>query len=183
MRIASVVAASATIVALASPAPAQVTGLGQMGFSVQEVVQINAPPARVWEQLLKPGPWWNAEHTYSHDSNNMTIEPRAGGCWCERWAAGSVEHMHVVLAMPQTKLRMRGGLGPLQEMGLEGAMTWTLTTTVGGGTQITLDYAVGGYSPRGFAGLAPAVDGVLMEQLNRLQMYMQTGSPVATATQ
>lgn len=180
MRIASVVAVA---ILVAAPAQATVTNVGPSGFTVQEVVQITVPVARVWDTILKPGGWWNSEHSYSHDANNMTIEPRAGGCWCERWAGGSVEHMRVVYVAPGKAIRMRGGLGPLQEMGVEGAMTWTLTSTVGGGTQITLDYAVGGYSPRGFAGLAPAVDGVLMEALNRMQMFLQTGSPTATATQ
>lgn len=167
---------------LASGAQAAVIGSGPAGFQVQETVRIAAPPDRVWAAIVKPGDWWNPEHTYSHDSGNLTLAAVAGGCWCEKWAGGSVEHMIVVHAKPGKMLRLRGGLGPLQEMGVTGAMTWTLTATIDGGTVLTLNYAVGGYSPNGFDGLARAVDGVLAEQVNRLQMFVQTGSPNATAT-
>jgi hypothetical protein len=91
--------------------------------------------------------------------------------------------MTVVHVTPSTMLRMRGGLGPLTGLGLDGVMTWTLAGTPDGGTSVTLDYIVSGYSPRGFDGLSRAVDGVLAEQVNRLQMYVQTGAPVARATE
>jgi hypothetical protein len=90
--------------------------------------------------------------------------------------------MTVVYAAPGKMLRLRGALGPLQSMGAEGAMTWTLTQTLDGGTAVTLDYAVGGYSPQGFDRWSKAVDGVLAEQLMRLQTYVQTGHPDAVAT-
>lgn len=46
-----------------------------------------------------------------------------------------------------------------------------------GRTLIALDYAVGGYDPRGLDQIAPAVDRVLTEQLLRLQRLIETGTP------
>jgi uncharacterized protein YndB with AHSA1/START domain len=178
----TILSAAAALMLAASPVSAAVQGAGGAGFHVQHAVRIAAPPAKVWEMVLSPGRWWNSEHSWSKNAANMTIQPVAGGCWCERWPGGSAEHMRVVHITPVTMVRMRGGLGPLTGMGLDGVLTWTLVGTVDGGTDVTLDYIVSGYSPRGFDGLSKAVDGVLAEQVNRLQMFLQTGSPTATAT-
>lgn len=165
-----------------SEAGAAVIDVGPSGFQVQETARIAAPPDRVYAALIKPGEWWNPEHSYSHDAGNMTLSATAGGCWCEKWSGGSVVHMTVVFAAPGKTLRLTGALGPLQALGVAGTMTWTLTPSVDGGTVVTLDYAVGGYSPDGFTRWASAVDGVLAEQMGRLQLYVQTGSPTAVAT-
>ena len=184
MRFAASIAAVFALALCPAPdAAANVVGSGPTGFEVQEAVRIAAPPARVWATLTKPGDWWNSEHSYSHNSQNMTITATAGGCFCEKWAGGSVEHMRVVYVVPGKVLKMEGGLGPLQDMGVAGVMSFTLTATIDGGTAVTLNYAVGGYSARGFDGLAKAVDGVLAEQMNRMQLFIQTGSPIARATQ
>ena len=163
-------------------ANAAVIGANGGGFHVQHQLRIAAPPAKVWEMVLSPGRWWSSEHSWSKNAANMTIQPTQGGCWCERWSGGQAEHMRIVHITPMTMVRMRGGLGPLTGLGLHGVMTWTLTEMPGGHTTVTLDYIVGGYSERGFAGLSKAVDGVLAEAVNRLQMYVQTGSAEATAT-
>ena len=81
---------------------------------------------------------------------------------------GSVEHMHVVYADPQRGvLRMVGALGPLQGEGLHGTLTITLKP-VEGGTRIEWDYVVGGYMRMKSEQIAPMVDKVLGEQLQRL---------------
>lgn len=69
--------------------------------------------------------------------------------------------------MPGRSLRLTGALGPLQPMGLAGALSFTLTP-VAAGTHIVAEYAVSGFAPHGFESLAGAVDGVLAEQLARL---------------
>jgi hypothetical protein len=75
--------------------------------------------------------------------------------------------MRVVMVMPNRTLRLSGGLGPLQSEGLAGALTWQLEP-VEGGTRITQTYIVGGNMRLDRAAIAPAVDGVLREQLTRL---------------
>jgi hypothetical protein len=61
-------------------------------------------------------------------------------------------------------------------MAVDGAMTLSLRAA-GTGTELTLRYAVGGYSRDGFGDLAKAVDSVLDGQSARLKRLIETGSP------
>lgn len=82
---------------------------------------------------------------------------------------GGVEHMRVIYAERPRALRMTGVLGPLQADAANGTMTVQLKPAENGkGTQILLEYVVGGYARTPYEKLAPAVDGVLGEQVKRL---------------
>jgi len=52
-------------------------------------------------------------------------------------------------------------------MAVEGRMIWKIEATAEG-SRISFTYHVHGFLQDGFAGLAPAVDGVIGEQLARL---------------
>jgi len=147
------------------------------GFSLQEKEQIAAPPDKVWAALIDIGRWWSKSHTFSGDAKNMTLDVRAGGCWCETLpkSGGSVLHMTVVNADPNSLLRMRGALGPLQATGLDGAMNIVLTPTKTG-TEVQLVYNLGGYVLNGYGALPESADGVLGLQLFRLKQLIETGS-------
>lgn len=162
---------------LASPAAAEVLDTGASGFTVQETAHLTATPDAVYAALIQPGQWWNGAHSFSGSAANFTLDAKAGGCWCETLSGGgTVEHMRVVFADPGKVLRLRGGLGPMQGMAVEAAMTWTLKEA-GKETDLTLTYAAGGYAKDGFAELAKSVDHVLSEQVNRLTLYVDTGMP------
>lgn len=156
------------------PAAAAVTQSGPAGFTVTESAHVAAPPARVYAVLTTPARWWSSDHTFSHDAANLSLEPRAGGCWCEKLpGGGSVVHMRVIYVAPGQMLRLEGALGPLQEMPVQAVMTIKLAGAAGG-TDVALTYAVGG------AGLEPisgAVDQVLGEQVERLKAAVETGRP------
>jgi uncharacterized protein YndB with AHSA1/START domain len=171
------------LAALAAPAAARaaVDDVSAAGFALRESVEIAASPDQVYQALTAPSHWWSSEHTYSHDAANLTLDAKAGGCWCESLpGGGSVQHMIVVNAMPGRTLRLRGALGPLQAMAVDGAMTFALTAD-GTLTHLTASYLVGGYSKPGFAEIAVMVDRVLGEQMNRLKLFIETGSPDAPA--
>jgi uncharacterized protein YndB with AHSA1/START domain len=155
-------------------APASVVDITASGFLVSNEVSIHAPPEKVYRALVhQVGRWWNPEHTYSKDSNNLSIDARAGGCFCERLASGgAVEHMSVVYVQPNQTLRMSGALGPLQASGLAGSLTWMLVRS-GADTTLKLSYSVGGYMQGGFDKVAPAVDAVLAEQSQRLRRFVE----------
>jgi uncharacterized protein YndB with AHSA1/START domain len=147
------------------------------GFTVTETAAIGAPADRVFQAVIVPSRWWNSEHTYSQNAANLALDARAGGCWCETLpGGGSVQHLMVVNVIPGKLLRLRGALGPLQGMGVDGALTVSLRGS-GNATQLTLTYAVGGYSRPGFGELAKAVDSVLADQTARLKRFIETGSP------
>jgi predicted lipid-binding transport protein (Tim44 family) len=87
--------------------------------------------------------------------------------------------MRIVNSSPGRVLRMVGALGPLQGEAVTGMLTITLKTTPKG-TRILWEYVVGGYMRYKPDVIAPAVDGVLAEQLARLAVQLG-GAPEAPA--
>ena len=121
------------------------------------------------------GSWWDAAHTFSGNAANLSIDARAGGCFCERLSGGgSVQHLTVIHADPGKLLRMSGGLGPLQDLAATGVMSWKMTEA-GGKTALEVTYKVAGYSPGGGVGaLSAPVDAVLTAQVRRLAEFVST---------
>ena len=127
-----------------------------------------ASPAQVWTALVEPARWWNSEHTWSGNAANLSLQPVAGGCFCEKLPpGGSVQHLRVIYVQPAKLLRMSGALGPLQGEAVSGTLTVTLEPARRG-TKIAFDYVVGGFMHMPIAQMAPAVDGMVGEQLSRL---------------
>ena len=159
------------------PAAAEVKSAAPNGFEVATTLMIAAPPDRVYSAFGEIGHWWSSSHTFSRDAANLSLELRAGGCFCERLKdGGSVQHLQVVYAAPGQGLRLRGALGPLQMEGVDGTLAWTLKP-VEGGTSVTQSYVVGGYIRSGMEQWAPRVDRVLDEQLQRLKNFVE-GKPL-----
>jgi uncharacterized protein YndB with AHSA1/START domain len=179
MRIFGTLLVAATL-GLAAPAEAAVASSSPGAFTIQAEADVAASPDHAWRALTQPDRWWNSSHTYSGDARRLSLDPRAGGCWCERWQNGqSVEHMRVVLVMEREgarTLRLVGGLGPLQEMGVNAVLTFTVAPHASG-AKITMTYRVTGDTGLGLDRIAPLVDGVLMEQFGRLSRYSASGSP------
>jgi uncharacterized protein YndB with AHSA1/START domain len=177
MRIAPFIAAAIGIIGVPG-ARAAVVQVAPNGFTVRHETTVDAPPAKVYDALVKVAAWWSPDHTYSGDPGSLSLDARAGGCFCERLkSGGSVEHLHVVYAAPPEALRMAGALGPLQASGVAGSMTWKLSAA-GAGAKMELAYVVGGFIEGGFDTIAPAVDRVLGEQFQRLKTFVETGKPV-----
>lgn len=160
---------------LAAPAlaPADVIDRGPNGFTLETVVEIAAPPEQVYRTLVNVGSWWDREHTYTGEAKNMRIDARPGGCFCETLPkGGGVEHGRVVNVAPGSLLRMSTALGPLQELGVAGSLTFQIAGTARGST-VTMTYAVGGYAQGGLEKLAPLVDTVMSHQVQLLKQHME----------
>jgi uncharacterized protein YndB with AHSA1/START domain len=159
-------------------AVAEVADSAANGFTVKIVTTIRATPADVYNRLTHNiGDWWSSEHTFSGDPHNLSIDERPMGCFCEKLPnQGSVRHMEVVFVAPGKTLRMSGAMGPLQALAAAGTLTFALTPA-SGGTQLEATYAVGGYSPKGWASWAMPVNTMLTEQVTRLKNYIETGNP------
>lgn len=165
------------LIGSASIAQAEVTASDDSGFVTRDEAVVDATPKEVWLALISPAKWWSSAHTWSGDSSNLTLKPQAGGCFCERipedpdpmkiTLEGSVEHMRVIQAYPEKALRMLGALGPLQSEPVNGVLTISISK-VEQGTRVVWEYVVGGYMRYDVATIAPAVDGVMSEQLNGL---------------
>ena len=183
--------ALAMALAIAAPAQADVVLKADNGFVVRNFVEVTASPVEVWRALIDPAKWWSNEHTFSGDAANLTLDPAAGGCFCERLPTsnplakdlpagqreGGVQHMRVIYAEPLRAMRMTGALGPLQSEALTGTLTMTLKP-VGSGTRILWEYVVGGFMRYKTDEIAPAVDKVLVGQLTSLAAKL---GPVAVA--
>lgn len=159
-------------------AAAEIVSASPTGFSIRHVADApSMPPQAVWAALSDVGKWWDPMHTYSGESRNLTLEPVPRGCFCEKLGMyAGVEHAHVVFAQPPKTLRLIGSLGPLQEFGVTGSMTWQIEAA-GGGSRITLTYNVGGAADRPLSDWAPIVDEVLGGQVQRLARFLVSGSP------
>ena len=161
------------------PAAAEVAASSDSGFASHNEVLVDATPAEAWAAMTQPSQWWNGEHSYSGDAANMTLDGRAGGCFCEAvpgangGPAGQIEHMRVIYVAPGSTLRLSGGLGPLQAEAVTGVLTMTVAAD-GEKSKISWDYVVGGYMRMPMAVLAPLVDGVVREQLLRLAARLGT---------
>ena len=169
---------AAMLAALAAPAVnAEVTQSSDDGFITRDEAVVEADPKQTWLALISPARWWSSEHTWSADAANLTITPQAGGCFCEKipevdepgrfTLEGSVEHMRVIQAYPESALRMVGALGPLQSEPVTGVLTIAISK-VDEGTRIVWEYNVGGSMRYEVPVISKAVDGVMTQQLNGL---------------
>jgi hypothetical protein len=158
------------------PAEARVALVNERGFIVHLSATVPAEPDKIWDELVTPADWWDAEHSFSGDAANFTLDPKPGGCFCETLPGadakaplrGGVEHMRVIYVEKPRALRMSGALGPMQADALTGTLTVQMKPAEGGGTEILWEYAVGGFSRAPFDAMATSVDQVLGEQLQRL---------------
>jgi hypothetical protein len=164
-------------------ARAEIVSAGPSGFNIRHVVELpNITAPVVWATLADIGKWWDPEHTYSGDARNLTLEPFVRGCFCEKLSLyAGIEHASVVYAQPAKTLRLSGALGPLQDFGVIGSMTWQIEPA-GGGSRVTLTYSAGGFADRPLADWAPRVDEVLGGQLQRLARFITVGNAEPTQT-
>ena len=160
------------LLGIAPAAPAEVRDATANGFTVENAQLVAVDARTAWKGLVEDiDRWWPREHVWWHGST-LSLEPRAGGCFCEVADAAQARHMTVVFVDPGKTLRLTGGLGPLQGMGLDGAMEWRFAP-VEGGTRITLWYRAGGYTPDDLSKFALVVDKVQGQQLKALADHLR----------
>lgn len=144
-------------------ARAEVKSATAESMLIEHRFTIAAPAARVWDALLHPERWWPADHTWSGKRENLSIEPSAGGCFCERWGDNAVEHGRVAMMMPGKLLRLDAALGPLQELAISGVINVALEEK-DGATTMVVTHRVSGDATHKLDAFAPVVD-----QVNGLQ--------------
>jgi len=166
------------IVTLQAPATtAKVLDSSSAGFTIENEVTVPVDPQAAWKALVEHvDEWWPKDHSWFGKDGKFSIEPRAGGCFCEIAGPRQVQHMTVSFSDPGVLLRMLGGLGPLQGMGLNGALDWRFAA-VEDGTRITLRYVAGGYTTQDLTQFAPIVDQVQGVQLGGLASYLSRPGP------
>ncbi|WP_265564164.1 SRPBCC family protein [Sphingomicrobium arenosum] len=154
---------AAASLALPGAAHADVINTTTNSFHLRHEIPLVVPAARAFDLLTRPGAWWNGSHSYSGDAANMRLELRPGGCFCEIWDGGAVEHLRVAAVTPGEQIVMTGGLGPLLYAPATGTMIWKVEDG-GTGAILTIDYKVTGFAESDAADWASRVDAVLAEQ-------------------
>ncbi len=139
------------------------------GFTLEISFETKADAKTAYNQFINVGDWWNSEHTWFGDASRMYIEPSVNGCFCEIDGEKQALHMTISYVDPYKEMRMIGGLGPLQGLGLHGGMSWKFDTLDNGNTKITHRYQVTGYMQGGLEGLANIVDSVQAIQMKGLE--------------
>lgn len=152
------------------PAFAEVSDVSPAGFLITYRGEVKSDPAGVVKAIGQPSSWWNPRHTYSGAAANLSMELRAGGCFCERWAENSVEHARVLYVDRGKAVRLQGGLGPLQEMAVHALLHFSAVSAEGGSV-LTMTYRVRGNSEAALDKIAPVVDRVIGEQFRRLAAF------------
>lgn len=159
--------------ALALPAQAAIKDAQPNGFTIENSEWVPVAPKVAYAALVNDvGRWWPADHTWWGDASKLSISDKVGGCFCEISGAQQAWHMTVTFTDPGKLMRMTGGLGPLQGMGLHGALEWRFVEEKGG-TRITLWYRAGGYTPDDMSKFAPVVDKVQGLQLDGLAAFLR----------
>lgn len=160
----------AALLLSATPAlRAELTHSGEHGFTTTHSITTAAEAFVIYRTMTSHvDQWWNGGHSWSGDAANLYMDVETGGCFCERLPdSGRVEHLRIISFSPGRELRFDGALGPLQAMAVQGRMVWKIEPAESGST-VTFTYKVFGHPEGGLSGIAPAVDGVIGEQLARL---------------
>lgn len=169
----AVVTALALLAATGAGVRAEVKNVSASGFTIENTRVVPVDAGTAFKALVDSvDRWWPKDHTWWGKEGTLSIEPRAGGCFCERAGSREALHMLVTFVDPGQTLRMTGGLGPLQAMGLHGALEFRFAPAKEGGTAITLYYRAGGYTPDDLSELAPVVDKVQGMQLGGLAEFL-----------
>ncbi|MDR6841116.1 SRPBCC family protein [Pseudoxanthomonas sacheonensis] len=160
-----------------SDVQARIVDQAPNGFTVENSEWVPVEPDAAWKAFVNDvGKWWPADHSWWGDASKLSISDKAGGCFCEINGAQQAWHMTVTFVDPGKLMRMTGGLGPLQGMGLNGALEWRFVEEKGG-TRITLWYRAGGYTPDDLSKFVPVIDQVQGLQLGGLANYLRKQDP------
>ncbi|RTE87061.1 MULTISPECIES: SRPBCC domain-containing protein [Gammaproteobacteria] len=150
------------------PSVAEVKSSSESGFHLEINQAIDTTPEVAYHHFVNDiAQWWLSSHTWFGNSENLSIEARAGGCFCELNGDQQAEHMMVSFVDPSHKIMFTGGLGPLKGMGLNGALTFEFRTQT-----VKVTYIADGYPTTNMQEFAPLVDNVLTEQMNSFSAYL-----------
>jgi hypothetical protein len=168
--------AAAALLAMATPAAAEIVEQTDDGFVLAFEGRTPASPAAVLDGFGRPAEWWSPDHTWSGSAANLRLDLRPGGCWCEDLPGGGVRHGEVLMVWPERGLvRLEAPLGPLQELGAAAVLTlsWEPGPAAPDGARaVRWGFRVAG---RGTGALAGPVDAVLQAQFDRFLARLDAG--------
>ena len=158
---------------LSSPSMAKVVSANDIGFVVENEVSVSVSANQAFELFVSQvDQWWPKDHSWWGEEGTFRIDTQAGGCFCETAGAKSAEHMHIVFVDPGNKITMTGALGPLQDMGMSGALTFSFIE-LDGVTKVIMRNSVHGIFNGEVSPLAEIVDAVQRMQINGFKQRVE----------
>lgn len=168
---------AALLLCAADSARAEIIDSSPNGFTLSNQIEVEQGAMAAFRALIdNVDQWWPRDHTRWGEGSRLSIEAKAGGCFCERKGDQKALHMSVNLVDPGKLLRMTGGLGPLQGMGLDGVLEFRFATLPSDRTSVTMYYRAGGYTPDDLSELAPIVDRVQALQIGGLAAFLNAAT-------
>ena len=157
------------LLVMTSPAVSKVVSSSANALDISHGFETGMQPHRLYDLFGKPERWWNPAHSYSGDAQRLRMELKPGGCFCESLPnGGGVEHLRVSHVDPGKRITLSGALGPLLYEAAAGVMDIQIKPRAAGGSTLTMQFRAAGFAQGNAAKLAPAVDAVLREQMDRL---------------
>ncbi len=142
------------------------------GFQIVISQGLEASPKSAYATMITDfGEWWGGDHSHSGNGANLSMDLERKCMYEKLPDGGFVRHLEIVHHQPGQTLTLHGGLGPLQPMGVHGAMMFRFKE-VDGKSKLTLTYNVVGASFQNLNAIAPAVDKVLTGQLSKLGKHV-----------
>lgn len=156
-------------------ASGEVIAKDKTGFQIKLEHSIDTAPKRLFATILDISKWWNASHTYSGDSKNLSLDLKQK-CFLEKLPDGGfVRHLEISNYQPEKMMVLTGGLGPLQPMGVFGALTIAVTPDPADAKcKLLVTYNVSGFSKDGLDSLAAVVEGVVAAQFSNLKKVAES---------
>src|SRR5437879_12848164 len=75
---------SMSMAVLALPVRAEVKDASASGFTIENSAVVPLDASTAWQALIgSVDSWWPKDHTWWGRASRLTIEARAGGCFCE----------------------------------------------------------------------------------------------------
>ena len=155
---------------------ADVTESSKTGFRLASAVDVELDSIEAYEVFVEDfSKWYDVGHSYTGKAENLTLDFEKS-CMFEKLPDGGfVRHMEIVFHQPGKMLRLTGGLGPLQEMGVAGALTFAFEQESGARkTKVRMTYVVSGADFLALEQLAAPVNAVLADQLRRFRQHCET---------
>lgn len=165
-----------TAIGIPTCALAEVSNASSASLTVSLQQEVAAKPSDVFADIGKVDRWWSSQHTWSGNAANLSLPLLAGSCFCERWDGGSTQHGQVIFVKKDAVVRLQASLGPLQELAVNGILTFSVAPE-NGKTLLKLTYRVNGGPQSGLDKWAGPVEGMLDEQLHRLVSFAEKGAP------
>lgn len=171
----SIVAALA-IVCAAMPVSAEVISKSDDAFVLNFEQRVEASPDVILSTIARPAAWWSSDHTYSGSAENISLDLRPGGCWCEALPGGGVKHGEVLLVWPeQRQIQFEAPFGPLQSMGADAILTMSWADAEGGAARLLKwTFVVRG---AGAGAMADPVNGVMQGAFAGLVGRVEASGP------